>query len=325
MINSIRNLRAVWHPEMYHGWGKQKNYFEGWYFKIVSADERHALAFIPGISMPADGSPAHAFVQILDGKNCWSAYENFAAADFQPSDQKFELRLGNNFFSAEKMRLDLPQFSGEIRFENTTPWPKMLGAPGVMGWFGFVPSMQCFHGVVSLDHGLVGALKSAAMGREIDFTGGRGYIEKDWGRSFPKAYVWMQTNHFQSVAPICLMASVAHIPWLGSHFIGFLGGFWFEEKLYKFATYTGAKKSLKISSDTVELIFKNPKTELRMLARKGATGELVSPLAGAMLGKINESMQATVEVEFLKNGCRVFEGLGRNCGLELAGEVGILV
>lgn len=33
--------------------------------------------------------------------------------------------------------------------------------------------------------------------QEIDFTGGRGYIEKDWGSSFPKRYIWIQSNHFE--------------------------------------------------------------------------------------------------------------------------------
>ncbi|MCK7537696.1 MAG: tocopherol cyclase family protein [Marinilabiliales bacterium] len=35
------------------------------------------------------------------------------------------------------------------------------------------------------------------MAKMADFSGGRGYIEKDWGHSFPSAYVWMQSNHFQ--------------------------------------------------------------------------------------------------------------------------------
>ncbi len=341
MKNFIRNQRAVWNPAMFHGWGKTRRFFEGWYYKIVSPDEKHVLAFIPGISFPADGSPPHAFIQILDGKKCVAKYENFPTEKFQPSDRRFELNLGENFFSAEKMRLALPDFSGEISFKNTTPWPKMLGAPGIMGWYGFVPFMECFHGVVSLDHVLEGQLTDAT-GQKIDFSGGRGYLEKDWGRSFPKAYVWMQTNHFgvstslndrvstslnDRVSPddrVSLLASVAHIPWLGSYFIGFLGGFWFDGRLHRFATYTGAKKHLEIRENEVLLIFKNPKSELRMLAKKGPTGVLVSPLAGAMLGKINESMQATVEVEFLQNGRRIFEGTGRNAGLELAGQVGVL-
>lgn len=321
-FTSLRNrLHATWHPDMYHGWGKQKNYFEGWYFKVVSKDERHAFAFIPGISFDENGK-SHAFIQVLNGKKCTAAYHDYETSEFKPSTQKFEVHLGENFFSSEKIELDLPNIKGSLSFKDTTPWPKMLGAPGIMGWYSFVPFMQCFHGVVSMHHLLEGSLN--IDGEEVDFTGGIGYIEKDWGRSFPKAYVWMQTNHFDAGVPISMMGSVAHIPWLGNYFVGFIGGFWLEDRLFKFATYTGAKKHLEIGEDTVNLIFKNPRTELRMFARKGETGELVSPLSGAMKGKINESLQATVEVELLERGKRIFEGAGRNMGLEVAGEIEVI-
>ena len=98
------------------------------------------------------------------------------------------------------------------------------------------------------------------------------------------------------------MASVAHIPWLRSHFIGFISGMWLDGLLFKFATYTGARKYLKISDEQVELIFKNPKTELRILANQALGTALVSPLSGEMRGKIQESLQASLQVELLENG-----------------------
>lgn len=30
-------LKQVINPDIYHGWKKEKNFFEGWYFKIVNA------------------------------------------------------------------------------------------------------------------------------------------------------------------------------------------------------------------------------------------------------------------------------------------------
>ena len=55
--------------------------------------------------------------------------------------------------------------------------------PGVMGPFSFVPFMECYHGVVNIDHKISGSLM--INNEEIDFTDGYGYIEKDWGKSFP--------------------------------------------------------------------------------------------------------------------------------------------
>ena len=204
----------------------------------------------------------------------------------------------------------------------------MLGAPGIMGWYSFVPFMECNHGIVSLHHELEGELQIKATSlpnKPIRFTDGKGYIEKDWGRSFPRAYVWMQSNHFDTCDRASVMASAAHIPWLGSHFIGFISGMWLEGKLFKFATYTGARKSLKIEDEQVELIFKNPKTELRILAKQAAGTALFSPLSGEMKGKIQESLQAVLHVELLENGHRIFEGTGRNSGLEVAGAVEVLI
>ncbi|MBL7795468.1 MAG: hypothetical protein JNJ90_03105 [Saprospiraceae bacterium] len=314
-------LRALWNPDMYHGWGRTRRYFEGWYFKLVSADESAALAVIPGVSMDAQGK-RHAFVQVMDGKACTATYHRFDASEFRPSAHRFEVQLGPNFFSAEKIVLDLPGLSGEVRFQNTTPWPKMLGAPGIMGWYSFVPFMECFHGVVSLNHGLSGKLQLG--NQSIDLSGGKGYIEKDWGRSFPRAYVWMQTNHFDTHDRASMLASVAHIPWLTGHFIGFISGFWLDGRLFRFATYTGARKHLELGADSVTLVFKNPRTELRLQARQAAGTTLVSPISGEMTGKINESLQATIHVELLENGSRIFEGTARTAGLEVAGAVELL-
>ena len=271
----------------------------------------------------------HAFVQVMDGKACQAHYHRFSADDFRPALRRFEVQVGSSTFSREKISLDMPGITGEIRFQNPAPWPKMLGAPGIMGWYSFVPFMECFHGIVSLHHTLEGALSITKSTNNqitsIDFSGGKGYIEKDWGRSFPRAYVWTQTNHFDTHDRASLIASVAHIPWLGSYFIGFISGFWLDGRLFRFATYTGARKFLRISGNQVELIFKNPKTELRLLAKQAGGTALKSPIAGEMTGKIQESLQAEIQVELLENGRRIFEGTGRNAGLEVAGEVNLLV
>ncbi|MEZ4920882.1 MAG: tocopherol cyclase family protein [Saprospiraceae bacterium] len=322
-VNSIRRLRATFQPDMFHGWGRNRKYFEGWYFKVVSTDGKYALAFIPGISFSEDGSSVHAFIQTMYGSENKAAYERFDSSAFKPSPKRFELQLGENYFSNEKMELNLPDVQGRIDFQHTTPWPKMFGAPGIMGWYSFVPFMQCFHGINSLHHQLDGTLK--IKGEQVSFTGGKGYIEKDWGRSFPKAYVWMQSNHFERLDRASLMASVAHIPWMNSWFAGFISGIWLEDRLFRFATYTGAKKHLEIGEDQLSLIYTNPKTELRILAHKAPGTELVSPLQGEMTGKISESLQARLEVQLLENDRIIFEDTGHHAGLEVAGDTDCLL
>lgn len=320
MQNFLRSLRAVWHPDRYHGWGKRTHYFEGWYFKLVDPTEQYAFAVIPGIALGVQGQ-GQSFIQRLDGKACTAAYHQFTSEAFQPAADRFAVSIGKNFFSAGRISLDLPELRGELHFESLYHWPKMLGAPGIMGWYSFVPFMECYHGVVSMDHLISGKLE--VYGKTVDFTGGRGYMEKDWGRSFPRCWIWMQSNHFESGRRISLMASVARIPWIGSHFTGYIVGFLLDDHLYRFATYTGAKMQVRLDEEkhTVHLVFSDRRHRLEITAHQAKTGALVSPISGNMTGKVNESMQATIDLTLWEADTIVFQGTGRNAGLEVAGPV----
>lgn len=71
----------------------------------------------------------------------------------------------------------------------------------------------------------------------------------------------------------------------------------------------------------VDLIFTDRKYRLEISAEQGHAGALVSPISGMMTGKVNESMQAKVNVRFFAGKEMLYEGTGRNAGLELAGPV----
>lgn len=315
--NWMLRWKATWNPDMYHGWGREKRYFEGWYFKLATADSKQVFAVIPGISKDSNGRQ-HAFIQVLDGTACKASYHEFPAADFQASEKGFELQLGQNYFSAQAMELQLPELKGRLEFSAPTPWPKMLGAPGIMGWYSFVPFMECYHGVVSLHHQIKGNL--SVYGHPVDFGNGIGYIEKDWGTSFPRSWIWMQSNHFDFPEKASVMASVAHIPWLKGYFIGYIAGFQLGQQLYRFATYTGASRRASLNDQQVEIAFRDKHYRLEITGEQAPGARLVSPLTGEMTGKVNESIQAKLHVRFYKGEKLVFEGTGRNGGLEIAGN-----
>ena len=220
-------LRKLSHPEIFQGNQKQKKYFEGWYFKMVSSDGSSILSIIPGISLSGDGKEQHAFIQIIDGKTAKTDYYSFPIGEFSFSKKKFAVKIGQNYFSKDKIILNIQTdssfVSGEVRMSEQVPLsaPKILNS-GIMGWYRFVPFMQCYHGVVSLTHSLDGNLVKDR--KQYNFNNGRGYIEKDWGSSMPSAWIWIQSNNF-SKGNSSFMCSIANVPWLGKPFTGFLGFF----------------------------------------------------------------------------------------------------
>ncbi len=318
---SIRNL---FNPDQFQGEGKEKRYFEGWYFKVVNHAETAAFAIIPGIAMDEAGQK-QAFIQVLDGKKQTSVYHRYEFESFTSSKTSFNIAIGNNFFTDKFIELDLPGMSGRLEFSEPAPWPKPWYSPGIMGPYSFVPFMECYHGIVSLDHTVTGSL--TADGIQIDFENGRGYTEKDWGRSFPSAYVWMQSNHF-SQPGISVKASVANIPWVRSSFVGFIAGVWLHGRLIRFTTYNGSKlKKLQIDAQEVDLVLENSRYYLSVIIRREAATSLASPIQGLMDGRIEESMTSVMEV-FLsdkKASQIIFMDSGRNAGLEVAGEVSEIV
>lgn len=313
------NLKALFNPEQYHGWGKNQRFFEGWYYKVVSKDEQHAFAFIPGIAMDDEGRQ-QAFVQVLDGKQLKAAYHRYEAEAFVPTPGTFDTRVGESRFRRDGITLNLPDVSGSLQFHDSVPWPSSWYSPGIMGPFSFVPFMQCYHGILSMDHSISGVLDFE--NGSVDFEGGRGYMEKDWGRSFPSGYIWMQTNHF-SEKGISIKSSIAKIPWLMSSFVGFISGVWLHDRLIQFTTYNLTRlRKVHADKDRVEIVMENNRHRLEILAHREAATALASPILGFMDGRIEESMTSTVNVQLTDKKAKrlLLDDVGRNAGLEVAGK-----
>ncbi len=317
----VKRIVSLFNPERFQGWGKKRNYFEGWYFKILSTDEENAFALIPGVSMDTKGN-RHSFVQFLDGRKKTSEYHKFEYDDFSASPKRFQVSVGDNRFSDSNLSVNLNGLKGELNFSGNVPWPKTWYSPGIMGPYTFVPFMQCYHGIVSMDHSIDGVLEYA--GKEIDFTGGRGYIEKDWGSSFPEGYIWLQSNHFPEPG-VSIKTSVAKIPWLRGSFTGFISGIWLYDRLIKFTTYNGSilKKSA-IEGPKVEIVMQNKTYLLEISVLRDSATALASPLNGHMDGRIEESMSSEIDVSLTerKSGRLIFSGKGRNAAVEVAGNIG---
>ena len=327
-------LRDVWRvtrPLAYHGAGKTGPFFEGWYFKLVSPGGARRVSVIPGIYIGAREADSHSFVQVIDGLQGGSRYISFPAADFRFVPGEMDVTVAGNHFTREGIYLDLRQgdfrLAGELAFSGLHPWPVTPLSPGVMGWFAWVPGMECYHGIVSMDHQISGQL--VMTGEQMDFSGGRGYMEKDWGRAMPRAWIWMQCNHF-SREGVSLSFSIARIPWGGRAFTGFLGGLLLDGQLHRFTTYTGARVSgLSVSESAVRFTLSDRTRRLMVTARRAGGHSLQAPTTAQMDRRIMETLSAQMDMTFeMKNNQiwqPVFSGQGQFAGLEIVGDTATLV
>ena len=314
-------------PEVFQGNKKKENYFEGWYFKMVSQDDSSIMSIIPGISLSENGEEQHAFIQIIDGKTAKTYYYTYPIEDFSFSKEKFAVRIQNNYFSEDSISIniknDTTSITGKVKMTNQIKLTKNGEKLNIMGWYKSAPFMQCHHGVVSLNHDLSGSLQM--NNTTYNFDKGLGYIEKDWGKSMPSAWIWIQSNSFDS-PETSFMLSVANVPWMGSSFPGFLGFFLNDSIVNRFGTYSGAKLQLDTSSsDIIKITITDKDYTYYLETSRDKAGILKAPVKGAMERRIAESIDAQLKLTVTdKNGTVIFEETTSIAGLETVGNLSTL-
>lgn len=274
--------------QYFHGENKTGPYFEGWYFKCQTQDG-HSLALIPAVHIREDGQKS-ASIQVITEDGAW--WREYPAASFAASEDSLSIQLGENRFSEAGLLLDVEQeglsLHGRVRF----------GAfqclkSDIMGPFRWLANMECAHSVISMVHMLQGQLK--LNGSVLDFSGGKGYIEADRGRSFPTAYLWTQCMWKGD----SLMLSIATIPLGKLRFTGCICAIILNGQEYRIATYRGAKIQ-KWSAQGAILRQGRYQLEVQLLEQKAQP--LCAPSDGDMNRTVHESVCAKVRYLFWRDG-----------------------
>lgn len=340
----------------------ENNFFEGWYFKIVRKDGVNCF-FIPGIyHSPLAKSHSHAFIMFWVSGMSSANYYRYRTDAYSFDTQK-TIKVGTSKFSLAGAYLDLraadlwiptpqeldeyksltpyptiPQqnldYSANFTFTNITEFPSRMFESGVMGAFGFIPFLSCYHGIASLHHEVTGYVESDA--KTIEFkTNTTGYIEKDWGREFPNiGYIWIQSHTFDSEDTTFLL-SLASVPVplkMGST-PGFLVILKIGKIIYNFSTYAFAK-FVYVYVDTIagglSVSFQLRKKGLRLTGtccttKFSTSVHLRAPMNGQMKTHVEEWNGAEVKLKLEEtsrgNHVVIFEGIGTNAGLEAIGDI----
>lgn len=324
MFKSIKN------PDIYHGSNKKHNFFEGWYFKIVHPYRNITYCFIPGIFLSNKKEYSHSFVQVLNGHENNFKYLTYRTSDFKASSSKFDVRVGNNHFSLNRIEININEqgekIHGNLELSNIIKWPDTLINPGSMGFYNYLSFMQCYSHVCAIDGCIKGSLN--VNGENIDFTGGKVYIEKNWGKAFPYSYIWIQGNSFNSSSG-AVTASIGHVPMPFTSFTGFLIGININNKFYKFTTINKSRLFTKFEEESIILEARNKYylLKLRGLYKEKNFMNLLAPREDKMVPIASETLQGRLEVILHdKNTNRIiFNDSCYEAGIEFSGNYNELI
>lgn len=322
-------MKTILNPNLYHGAKKKSNFFEGWYFKIVDKNSLYKFAFIPGIALGQNISQNHSFIQIVDGRNNSYQYLKFDEKSFGYNNNNFNVNIKSNVFSLDKIHLSLDynrsgkakEIKGTLNLKNIISWPDSIVNPGSMGFYNYLLFMECYSQVCALNGEIEGSLK--IDGEIVDFTGGKVYIEKNWGKSFPKSWIWIQSNSFENKS-VSVTCSLATIPFPIRDFRGFLIGVTINSKFISFTTINNSKLLLKSLGQDVELVAAKGNLQLTLKTKTDLSDFVLcmAPKNGHMIPLVKETLSGTVEMilEDIASGNIIFKGIGKNTGVEYGGS-----
>lgn len=287
----------------FHGHNKKMNYFEGWYFKHQKG--HNSIAFIPGINVDSKGHRL-AYIQVITNNNSYNIH--YLYPEFQVSSERLNISIGNSTFSEDGINIDIKE--EDLIIKGSIKYGDLIRLEGnIMGPFSILP-MQCNHGVISLGHRLNGEI---IINDEIfDFNDGIGYIEKDWGSSFPKTYSWIQCNDFKN-RNCSIVASVADIPFMGTNFRGCIGVIYYEGMEYKLCTYNGVKV---LKCDGEGMTLKRGKYKLEIEFNTENPQRLFAPISGHMSKPIHENSGCRGTFRFYIDDKLEFNLQSNNCNYE---------
>lgn len=305
------------HKQMLYQNKKKKGYFEGWYYKLLNAKGNVTLSLIPGVSKSVEDP--HAFIQIINNHNHQTYYIRYPMSSFKYQSDPFMITIDSNIFTQHQIIIsiqDVVNLQGVIDLGQWTTIDHSLYAPNIMGPFAYIPWMECNHGIMSLRHELKGNL--CFNSDLLSFEDGIGYIEKDYGSSFPSRYIWIHSNAPSSTNS--LFFSYAKIPFGMFSFDGLICILEIEGIQHRFATYNKSKVSHVAIEDEVTIEIKKGSKRLKLTLSNHLSHPLVAPKKGNMNQIIYESLDGTVQASLYNHDTLEWEGIFNYVASEISGN-----
>lgn len=316
----MNKLFFMRNPELFQGekyLNTNNQYFEGWYFKNTNI--KNGISFIPGINIDEEKK---AFIQVITNKI--SYYIDYDISSFRFNVDPFYIQVGDNIFSKDGIHIDIkqsnqsPSIYGDIFYSKKSDIKKNFFNPNIMGPFSYVPFMECNHAILSMKNSTEGSI--VINQENMDFDNGNAYIEKDWGISFPKTYIWAQGNEFQN-KNASFMISIANIPFRLFEFRGIICVLIIDNKEFRFTTYNCTKIiEYDVVDNLINITLKKGRYSLNIKSTYDIGFKLAAPVKGKMKKDIFESISSSITVTLKKEEEVIFSDTSKNCGLEIVKE-----
>ncbi|MFW5865305.1 MAG: tocopherol cyclase family protein [Candidatus Izemoplasmataceae bacterium] len=279
------------------------NYFEGWYTRIIDLKQAVNLAVIFAVTYYEEDP--HAFIQIFDQVNMKNTYLRYDVHSFK-ADQD-EIWIESNRLTLNHLKIVSDAIHIDVSMKNHNHLNKF----SAMGFLEKLP-LECYQEVLYLDAHLEGII---TINGETKNLLGHSYMEKTYGKNFPKRWFWLQANNVKDAFSFTLAGG--SVPTLFFTKFGFFIIIKYHEKEYAFGTYNFAKLKVEKVGEHVYFTVKKGTYKITITAYLKNPVNLVGPSKGGNMNlDVLESIESTMTLQFYHHKNLLYEGEFSHAGFE---------
>lgn len=294
MWKSIINTTTVHKYSNFHFLKKKSPCFEGFYFKTAQKSGS-TLVIICGFAKSNDKQ--HAFIQVST-QSIDTFYFEYPLNDLKSNDEAFSFTLGKNKFNQEGIRIDEKDCQVELKFSDFTLWNRSYFNPSIMGVLTYVPFVECKHDIISPSISVSGSARLNE--RELEFDSASGYIDKNWGKSFPKDYFWGHISSFNN-SSISIQFAKARPKWLFWKIPVHVGFLRINDEIHLFRSWKKGKMTFS-NVGQEKLVLVNKRFKIVLHFDQGRALNLKAPYEGKLDQLILERAGISTRVRIYEVG-----------------------
>lgn len=276
-------------PNSIRGTFERNKFFEGWFQKVYSKAHKASFILIYGYATH-NSDDAFGFLQILIPNQTPEIFY-FPKNEVSCDIEQHIFRMGKNLLTTELIRINIKGLTIDLNLKNTDPFRTFKNS---MGYTYFIPNLPCYHSVLNSAQSVSGEIQHKGVRYTLDHE--MGYLEKNWGTTFPESYFWVHAIDPNNPA-ISLLFSRAKIVWLGKTYIKHVGYLRFDGQQIELRALKNVTVSnSNISSENRSIQIRSASAQLDLALEYGREVLFKGPKDGALSRMIAHQTDASIKV-----------------------------
>ncbi|MGK5086784.1 tocopherol cyclase family protein [Bdellovibrionota bacterium FG-2] len=215
----------------------QGEWYEWWYYKVVVPNTDQSFYFVYGVVNPWDvegaapSNPAsRSYVGFGDFSSKIIGEEKFNPRDFSAAYDRTFIQVGQNTATDHDLQGTIVDAEAKVAAKWSLTMEREWSF-NAMGWGMFhdwVSNIFWYPAQASaVMSGWVEIAQEGQVARRVELDHAPAYQDRNWGRSFPKWWTWLVSNHFKDSPGTVLTAGGGrpkifnHVELLSSVIVGF--------------------------------------------------------------------------------------------------------